>query len=140
MNSVLRTIELTTYMVAPALAGQLFSHLGYFYTGIFIGAWNVASVAVEYTLLCLIYKKYPALGQKLGSSGPVEVAGENQEGQPKETEADVEKKPMMLPDVVGPDVQPEATETTEDGGCPRMRSYLVESAKGWMLYFKHPVR
>jgi len=61
MNSILRTIELTTYMLAPAAAGQLFTYLGFVLTGVFIAAWNVASVCLEYLLLTLIYKKYPKL-------------------------------------------------------------------------------
>merc|ERR1712073_222648 len=44
MNSILRTIELTTYMLAPAAAGQLFTYLGFVLTGVFIAAWNVVSV------------------------------------------------------------------------------------------------
>jgi len=61
MNSILRTIELTTYMLAPAAAGQLFTYLGFVLTGVFIAAWNVVSVCLEYLLLVLIYKKYPKL-------------------------------------------------------------------------------
>merc|ERR1719431_1019605 len=59
MNSILRTIELTTYMLAPAAAGQLFTYLGFVLTGVFIAAWNVVSVCLEYLLLVMIYKKYP---------------------------------------------------------------------------------
>ena len=51
MNSVLRTIELTTYMVAPIVVGQLFHFAGYIFTGFFIAGWNVVSVALEYLLL-----------------------------------------------------------------------------------------
>lgn len=61
MNSILRTIELTTYMLAPAAAGQLFTYLGFVLTGVFIAAWNVVSVCLEYLLLVMIYKKYPKL-------------------------------------------------------------------------------
>jgi len=61
MNSILRTIELTTYMLAPAAAGLLFTHLGFVVTGIVIAAWNVVSVSLEYLLLLLIYRKYPKL-------------------------------------------------------------------------------
>ena len=56
VNSVLRSIELTTYMVAPALGGFLFSFVGYVWTGVAIAGWNIVSVCVEYTLLELIYK------------------------------------------------------------------------------------
>ena len=51
MNSVLRTIELTTYIVAPIVVGQLFHFAGYIFTGFFIAGWNVVSVALEYLLL-----------------------------------------------------------------------------------------
>jgi len=64
MNSILRTIELTTYMLAPAAAGQLFTFFGFGYTGIIIAGWNIVSVCLEYLLLALIYKKYPALSNK----------------------------------------------------------------------------
>jgi len=61
MNSILRTIELTTYMLAPAAAGQLFTFLGFGFTGVFIAGWNIVSVCLEYLLLASIYTKYPAL-------------------------------------------------------------------------------
>jgi len=64
MNSILRTIELTTYMLAPAAAGQLFTFCGFGYTGIIIAGWNIISVIIEYVLLALIYRKYPALATK----------------------------------------------------------------------------
>ena len=56
MNSVLRTIGLTTFMLAPILVGQLLSFIGYVWTGIFVAIWNVLSVIVEYTLLEIIYR------------------------------------------------------------------------------------
>jgi len=64
VNSILRTIELVTYMIAPAIAGQLFTFLGFGWTGIFIAVWNLVSVCVEYLLLAKIYKTYPALSKK----------------------------------------------------------------------------
>jgi len=62
MNSILRTIELTTYMLAPAAGGLLLDYIGYIGTGIFIAVWNIVSVFLEFTLLILIYRKYPKLG------------------------------------------------------------------------------
>merc|ERR550519_2737081 len=64
MNSILRTIELTTYMLAPAAAGQLFTFCGFGLTVLIIAGWNIISVCLEYLLLALIYKKYPALSNK----------------------------------------------------------------------------
>merc|ERR1719232_1938976 len=63
MNSVLRTIELTTYMLAPAAGGLLLDYIGYIGTGIFIAVWNVVSVVLEYLLLISIYRQHPRLGE-----------------------------------------------------------------------------
>ena len=49
MNSVLRTVGLTTFILAPVAAGQLFSLAGYVWTGVAVAAWNLASVGLEYT-------------------------------------------------------------------------------------------
>jgi len=61
MNSILRTIELTTYMLAPAAGGFLFSYIGDRGTGIFIAAWNILSVCLEYLLLIQIFRSHPKL-------------------------------------------------------------------------------
>merc|ERR1719229_636776 len=69
MNSVLRTVGLTTFILAPVAAGQLFSLAGHVWTGVAVAAWNLASVGLEYTLLHLIYRSYPALAEKKNNSG-----------------------------------------------------------------------
>merc|ERR1712038_9412 len=79
MNSILRTIELTTYMLAPAAAGLLFPHLGFVVTGIVIAAWNLVSVSLEYLLLLLIYRKYPKLAS-FKVSEDTDTASEDSEG------------------------------------------------------------
>ncbi len=56
MNSVMRSIELATYMCAPALIGQLFTMAGYVWTAAAIALWTLASLVVELGLLQLIYK------------------------------------------------------------------------------------
>merc|ERR1719443_378899 len=81
MNSILRTIELTTYMLAPAAGGFLFTVIGDIGTGIFIASWNIVSVVLEFLLLVLIYRKYPKLGAMKGNdddqdNGEVEEDGE----------------------------------------------------------------
>ena len=67
MNSILRTIELTTYAIAPAVAGCLFTLLGFGLTGLVIAAWNVVSVCLEYCLLSRIYRRHPGLASKRSS-------------------------------------------------------------------------
>ena len=79
MNSILRTIELTTYMLAPAAAGQLFTFFGFGWTGLIIAGWNIISVCLEYLLLALIYKKYPALANKRSKVSEPESEEENEE-------------------------------------------------------------
>merc|ERR550517_1809464 len=68
MNSILRTIELTTYAIAPAVAGCLFTLLGFGLTGLVIAAWNGVSVCLEYCLLSRIYRRHPGLASKRSSS------------------------------------------------------------------------
>merc|ERR550519_2477399 len=77
MNSILRTIELTTYMLAPAAVGQLFTFAGLGLTGVVLAGWNVASVCVEYLLLSLIYTKYPALASKASPARQQEEGGQD---------------------------------------------------------------
>ena len=72
MNSVLRSIELTTYMVAPIVAGQMFYFVGYVATGFFIAGWNVISVVFEYLLLNSIYREFPNLDKKVADTEKAE--------------------------------------------------------------------
>ena len=110
VNSILRTIELTTYMIAPALAGQLFTFLGFGWTGVFISAWNVLSVILEYFLLAKIYKAYPGLAQKHCQRPPNEV--------------DAEELPF----------------TEHSGNFNSFLNGLKDSFQGWKTYMKHPIR
>jgi len=113
MNSILRTIELITYMVAPAVAGQLFTFFGFGFTGLFIALWNIVSVALEYLLLYLIYKKYPALAKKK-----------------QHVECDAsECKPSLSSE------DSESSVESSDSSS----SLLSEALDGWSTYLKQPV-
>jgi len=114
MNSILRTIELITYMVAPAVAGQLFTFLGFGFTGIFIALWNIVSVMVEYLLLHLIYNKYPALASK--------KVAEPEKEEEAECKAALSPEPPFSPAPSSP--------------AP---SLLAEAWEGWALYARQPV-
>merc|ERR1719427_338394 len=109
MNSILRTIELTTYMLAPAAAGQLFTFCGFGLTGLIIAGWNIVSVCLEYLLLALIYKKYPALGQKRNKH----IVSESQE------------------------ISVDDDKSIKDDDCET--NALKEAYEGWKTYMKHPV-
>lgn len=64
MNSVMRTIDLTTSIVSPIIVGQILEFAGNIYSAIFIGAWNLVSVVVEYYILISLYREFPQLGKK----------------------------------------------------------------------------
>ena len=111
MNSILRTIELTTYMIAPAVAGQLFTFLGFGWTGVFISVWNLVSVCLEYFLLAKIYETYPDLATKRNadSNNIIEHSEESSEENPLQHSAG-------------------------------FLEGLKEAVDGWKIYMNHPVR
>ena len=51
INSVFRTIDLTTFAVAPLTAGLIFDFVNNWAAAIFIASWNLVSVIFEYILL-----------------------------------------------------------------------------------------
>src|SRR5690348_4800003 len=63
LNSTMRTINLTTYILAPIVVGFVAdaSHWG---GAVFVAGWNVISGIVEYRLLRSIYNSLPELGAK----------------------------------------------------------------------------
>jgi len=127
MNSILRTIELTTYMLAPGAAGLFFTFLGYTITGVIIAGWNVVSVTLEYLLLSLIYRRYPGLSRKKSLPLPGAHTCSSPPGHCPSV-ADLE----VLPIETG------STEKEEEAGG--WRRTLKEAYTGWLVYFHHPVR
>lgn len=61
MNSVLRTVDLSTQLLAPVLVGFIMTSAGMVVGGAVIAAWNVTSLLFEYGLLHYIYYRVPAL-------------------------------------------------------------------------------
>ncbi|KAG7159414.1 Solute carrier family 40 member 1-like [Homarus americanus] len=51
MNSVLRSVDLSTEVLAPVIVGAIMTGFGMAAGGIAIACWNVASLFVEYSLL-----------------------------------------------------------------------------------------
>lgn len=64
MNSVFRTIDLTCLLVSPALLGVIFDFVSDEVAAVFVAAWNIVSVVVEYALLAVIYRENPDLAVK----------------------------------------------------------------------------
>lgn len=129
MNSILRTIELTTYMLAPAAAGQLFTFIGYGITGVVIAAWNVISVILEYLLLHLIYKSHPDLAIKKCSK----MSGATVCSAP----------PGHAPSVADLEALNNGCEEKEkdekEGEEKKEGSFFQDAYSGWLVYFHHPV-
>jgi len=131
MNSILRTIELTTYMLAPVISGQLFYFIGYIWTGIFIAGWNILSVICEYALLNGIYTQYPRLAQKITNANDSEKEAMCEEGC-RLTKADMDKK--------GNESKAVADEKEPSIWEKFVPKAVRESFVGWQTYFDHPVR
>ena len=137
MNSILRTIELTTYMLAPVIAGQLFYFIGYMWTGIFIAIWNILSVICEYGLLNGIYHQYPRLAKKVteGSKSPTDIEEINVHG---EETANLKHKKNEYMNIVNNAQQ--GQERSPDCFDKFVPKAVKESFMGWQTYFDHPVR
>jgi len=58
------TIDLTTNILAPLVMGQIITFGSPLAGTVFIGAWNLISLIVEYYLLHWIYVNIPALAEK----------------------------------------------------------------------------
>jgi len=64
MNSVFRTIDLTCYLLSPAVLGFIYDFASPEFSAGFIAVWNVVSVIFEYALLAMIYRENPDLSRK----------------------------------------------------------------------------
>ena len=131
MNSILRTIELTTTMLAPIILGQLLDYIDYIWTGAFIAGSSMLSFAGEYFLLNGIYFQYPQLAQK--SNAPDDKENDDiNDYNPQSTKEDTdsyecESKPdkYNLIFIIWEKIMPKV---------------VKEAFAGWQIYFLHPVR
>ncbi|PIK49588.1 hypothetical protein BSL78_13524 [Apostichopus japonicus] len=64
LNASVRRIDLLTNILAPIVVGQIMTFASLVAAGVFISAWNVISMFVEYILLYNIYISVPALAEK----------------------------------------------------------------------------
>ena len=67
MNSICRSIDLATNMIAPIAVGQVMYFVSHIVAAVTIAGWNVASFFIEYLLLWRIYKEFPKLAVKAQS-------------------------------------------------------------------------
>lgn len=71
LNSVMRTINLTTFILAPIVIGAIIDQASPEAGAIFVAIWNLLSAFVEYSLLSEIYKVVPELSTKAGVSDDI---------------------------------------------------------------------
>ena len=64
MNSVCRSINLASNIVAPIAVGQVLYFLSQMITAVSIACWNIISFAIEILLLWSIYRENPKLSVK----------------------------------------------------------------------------
>ncbi|XP_076461583.1 ferroportin-like isoform X2 [Babylonia areolata] len=75
MTSSLRRIDQATLILAPIATGQIMTFAGLQNGAVFIAAWNVVSVFVEYYLMWKVYNTVPALRAKKESCRADETPG-----------------------------------------------------------------
>jgi len=61
---MMRSINLTTFILAPILVGQILTFGSKIVGAAFIAIWNICSCVLEYYLLSHIYKRIPQLANK----------------------------------------------------------------------------
>ncbi|RXG67074.1 Solute carrier family 40 member 1, partial [Armadillidium vulgare] len=77
MNSVLRTVDLSTKILAPVLVGFIMTSAGMVIGGIVIGVWNLVSLCVEYGLLHKLYYDVASLQKPKQGKMQNDLEGEN---------------------------------------------------------------
>lgn len=83
LSSTMRAIDQLTAISAPVLTGLLMTYGSMVISAVFIAAWNVCSVCVEFSLLHSIYRRVPELSLKLTYSADQNLnnnAGVSEEG------------------------------------------------------------
>lgn len=150
MNSIMRSIDLTTSILAPILVGQLLTYLGKIYSAAFIAGWNLISVFAEYYLLISIYKQTPQLEKKYTPK----IEPPKQQTTKAIQESCTKEKDLLDFDQMEEisllsgsnsethickvnDVTPQARKISLFAS---IRKKAVDTWNAWKSYFQHPVR
>lgn len=70
MTSTLRSIDLTTKLVAPIVTGQVIYFLDLGYGGVFVAGWNIVSLFAEYIMVKMVYDQIPSLANEKFKTQP----------------------------------------------------------------------
>ncbi|KAJ9575057.1 hypothetical protein L9F63_007792 [Diploptera punctata] len=114
VNSVFRSIDLTTQIVAPLIVGIVQDEISKLASAIMIAVWNIVSMCIEYYLLWLIYKENANLSTK-----EIKV-----------------HSPKCVARYADHAVCPEDPEDKVNCLQYRLQTFLYD----WLTYIKHPIR
>ncbi|XP_064118825.1 solute carrier family 40 member 1-like [Macrobrachium nipponense] len=113
MNSVLRSLDLSTEVLAPVIVGTIMSNVGNAAGGIVIASWNVGSLIVEYGLLHHLYHSSDDL-----------------------------QKPKLISDI-GKEMEGDDCEVVDPVRSSKwdaLKNRFVSAWGAWLAYMRHPVR
>ncbi|XP_068248256.1 solute carrier family 40 member 1-like [Palaemon carinicauda] len=113
MNSVLRSLDLSTEVFAPVIVGAIMTNVGFAVGGIVIAAWNVGSLLVEYGMLHYLYYS----SEDLQKPKPANNIDKEMKGNDCE--------------VVDPN---------RNSKWNALKGRLISSWGAWLAYMKHPVK
>lgn len=146
MNSVIRGIALTTFILAPMAVGQLFTFIGYVATGICVACWNVVSVGFEYLLLEMIYR-YVDPEMKSWSGEEMTVTWKNAFSRSvpalQEKKSQEPERSNQLPEaenLVGSGNEADGEVIKSKSGPMKLLEWMKKAFGGWKIYFTHPIR
>lgn len=135
MNSVLRTVDLSTEVLAPVIVGAVMTSAGLAVGGLVIAGWNVGSLVVEYGLLHHLFHSNPDLRKSKGEDS--QKTEDNREENKRKGERG-ESEQGTLEEL--PDVEAERQQRRQRQGMSRAVERLTVAWGAWRAYMQHPVR
>ncbi|CAG0921500.1 unnamed protein product [Notodromas monacha] len=118
MNSLFKSIYLIAGIAAPFLVGSVMSLLSPLTAAVFLAAWNIVSLTIEYILLMLILKKVPQLSV------------------PRSQERKISENTPLLHSEKVEEVAGSGDDNKEE---PHQKNWFFASLEAWKIYFTHPV-
>lgn len=140
LNSMVRRIDLGTKIIAPLVCGQIMFLFGLFGGAIFIVAWNLLSMCVEYFILTLVYKRTPALAIKASTSSTEAGDAVEMHALSSKTEG-AEESTVSVVNGTG---ESSVAVVTKEKKKPKstiekMLSMFFTLKDGWHIYFNSPI-
>lgn len=148
MSANLRAIDLSTAILAPIATGQIIYFIHLKYGAVFIAAWNLVSVFIEYVLIRKVYKQVPALkNKKLKKSKGKDIEETEEENRAIPlTEENVHDEAAENEPVTNPTEssgKKEETKVKQEETCNpvvfKIFKTFIMLFRGWKIYIKYDV-